>query len=83
VDQERARREIPFVAVDGRVSYGSSAIAAALATGSRPARMLAWLLLTRLGEAVGRRVYRVVAVNRHKLPGSTAACTLPTPESKP
>lgn len=72
-----AREAAPFVAPDGTISHGAAAIRALLAHGPFPYPALAKALgapgLRQLGD-VG---YRVVAKNRHRLPGGTAACKLP------
>lgn len=69
VDPARAGREIPFVHDDGTVTWGAAAIADALATG-RPAARLASFALGAPGlRRLARAAYRLVANNRHRLPG--------------
>ncbi|MFT4216196.1 MAG: DUF393 domain-containing protein [Micropruina sp.] len=84
VDPARAEREIPFVertAAGTRVSYGHVAIGRALATGRFPWRVLGWLLVHPPLSWLAGPAYALVARNRHRLPGSTAACRIepPTP----
>ena len=62
---------------DGRVSVGADAVATVLLASRNP-----WPLVGRLLRLPGvRRVagfaYAVVARNRHRLPGATAACEMP------
>ena len=72
----RAQREVLWVPRTGDVVGGARAVAAALrAAGS------GWALLGRLlqlppVDRVADVVYRLVAVNRMRLPGGTAACGL-------
>lgn len=79
VDAERAAREIPLVErtpAGFRVSYGHRAIGGALASGGFPWRIAGWLLLHPPLTWIAGPVYALVARNRHRLPGSTAACRL-------
>jgi predicted DCC family thiol-disulfide oxidoreductase YuxK len=63
--------------VDGRIrALGAPAIAAALVARGGWTRPIGWLIDlpgVRLLAAVG---YRIVAANRHRLPGGTAECKL-------
>lgn len=76
VDDERARRDMPFVASDGRVEYGHRAWAAALCTGNRALRAAGAVLRSPVISPVARGLYAWVSTHRHLLPGGTAACTL-------
>lgn len=76
VDAERGAREIPFVEASGRVSYGHAAIGRALATGGPGWRLAGWLLLHPPTSWLARAGYAAIARNRHRLPGSSAACRL-------
>lgn len=76
VDEQRAEREMPLVRTDGTVTYGHRAWATALQTGPAPLRMVGRLVGSRLLDPVLSRVYRWVAVNRHRLPGGTPSCKL-------
>lgn len=63
----------------GRPSLaGPDAIAALLASSTRPWRALGWLLRQAPVRALAWPVYRWVARNRHRMPGGTAACALPS-----
>ena len=74
---ERARREALWVPRTGEVVGGARAVAAALREAGS-----GWALLGRLLQLppiglLADAVYRVVAANRMRLPGGTAACALP------
>lgn len=80
VDPERAMLEMAWVgrpgAVDPDVRYGAPAWAAALRTGP-----IVWRAVGTVMDLPGLRVvaaafYRLVARNRHRLPGGTATCQL-------
>jgi predicted DCC family thiol-disulfide oxidoreductase YuxK len=57
---------------------GPYAIAAALLAGRVPWRPLGALLRLRPVAVLAWPVYRWIARNRHRLPGGTAACEMPT-----
>jgi predicted DCC family thiol-disulfide oxidoreductase YuxK len=77
VSPSRAMREMPFVGADGVVVYGHAAVAAALATGAAPLRLLGRLMVFGLFSRLFARLYRWVAAHRHQLPGGNAACAMP------
>ncbi|MBK8460695.1 MAG: DUF393 domain-containing protein [Micropruina sp.] len=74
VDPERASREIPFVGE--AISYGAEAIGRALAAGRWPWRGIGLLIAQPPVLWVARPIYRLVAKNRHRLPGGQAECRL-------
>lgn len=80
--EERARHEVLWVAASGRVFGGAAAVAELL----RQCRFPWWPLGTLLSAPVLRGLaeiaYRLIARNRHRLPGATPACELP-PEQRP
>ncbi len=76
VDEERALREMPFVASSGEVSYGHRAWAAILRSGPWPTRVVGRALGSRLLDRPAAATYRWVSENRHRLPGGTTACSL-------
>lgn len=63
---------------EGGVRVGSAAIAEALRHGGLPLRAAAVLLDAPVIRVVAQRAYDVVARSRHRLPGGTAACELPS-----
>lgn len=77
VDPGRAERELPAVLPDGQVVYGAEAFAAALRTGPGWLRGVAVVMGWPPVAALARWAYRVVAANRHRLPGGTDSCSLP------
>jgi predicted DCC family thiol-disulfide oxidoreductase YuxK len=80
VSQPEAEAAVQWIAADGPVKAGPEAIARLLVDAGgfwrvlgigldlRPVRWLAW------------PVYRLIARNRHRMPGGTAACSLPQAE---
>lgn len=77
VDEARATREVPFVLADGSVAWGAAAIGESLRRCRAPWSSAGRVLLAPPVLAVARPVYALVARNRHRLPGGTAACALP------
>ncbi|MGC5627722.1 thiol-disulfide oxidoreductase DCC family protein [Georgenia sp. Z1344] len=77
VDPDRATREIPFVLPSGEIRYGARGIAAALATGPAWLRAAGAVIDARPLRPAAAWVYGLVARNRGRLPGGTAACELP------
>jgi predicted DCC family thiol-disulfide oxidoreductase YuxK len=74
VDREAAAEAIQWVDSHGQVSAGADAVARMLRTGALIWRVLgALMLLPGIRELAGV-VYRLVANNRHRLPGGTPAC---------
>jgi predicted DCC family thiol-disulfide oxidoreductase YuxK len=75
VSVEQARDAVQWVELDGAVSSGHEAIAAMLETAALPIwRAIGALILLPGVSSVAAQVYRVVAENRHRLPGGTPAC---------
>ena len=80
---ERARREALWVDIDGTIDGGAAAFAEWLKF-----RGGAYGIVGRLMDLPGVRalaagVYRMIAKNRHRLPGGSPACTLPPPGFDP
>lgn len=76
VDPQRATTDMPFISADGEISYGAAAITAALGTGHTGHRALAAVLRSFPFRHLAARAYRLVARNRHRLPGGSAACDI-------
>ncbi|MBM7806504.1 putative DCC family thiol-disulfide oxidoreductase YuxK [Geodermatophilus bullaregiensis] len=74
----RARREVLWVPPVGEVLGGAPAVAAALRAAGSGWALLGRVLQLRPVAPLAGVVYRVVAANRMRLPGSTTACALPT-----
>ncbi len=73
----RAQREVLWVPRTGEVVGGAPAVAAALRAAGSGWALLGRLLQLPLVDRLAGAVYRVVAANRMRLPGGTAACALP------
>lgn len=76
IPAERAQHEVLFRRADGAVAGGALAIAAWLEQGPFWARIAGAVLQAPLVRTLAAAVYRVVARNRHRLPGGTASCAL-------
>ena len=74
---ERARSEVLWVDRDGTVSGGAPAVARALRAAGLPWALAGAVLSVPPVRWVAPFVYRLVAANRYRLPGGTAACRLP------
>jgi len=74
LDEARCAEALQWVAVDGTVLSGERAVIAALRHRGGPFALPAVVLAT-LRPLAGV-VYRVIARNRHRLPGGTPACRL-------
>jgi predicted DCC family thiol-disulfide oxidoreductase YuxK len=65
--------------LDGRVYAGHEAIGRTLTTSRHaPVRLAGRIVLARPLRPLAAGVYAWVARNRHRLPGGTAACAVPT-----
>ena len=76
ISAERAQREVVWVGVDGATAGGAQALARYLAGagGGWPALGLMFRMPPIRWLAAG--AYRLIANNRHRLPGGTPACAL-------
>lgn len=74
---EQADEQAWIVYPDGRRLAGGDAVAGVLLGAGPPARALGRFLLLPGVRALNRAAYRLVAANRYRLPGGTAACALP------
>ena len=82
VAEAEAAHSVQWVEVSGRISSGAAAVARLLVHAGGRWGLLGRLLLVPPISWVATGVYRLVAVNRHRLPGGTAACALP-PDRRP
>jgi predicted DCC family thiol-disulfide oxidoreductase YuxK len=73
---ERAEHELLWVA-DGRVYGGAQAVAKLLIDAGRGWAVPGLLLRLPPFRWIAHGVYRLIADNRHRLPGGTPACALP------
>ena len=76
---ERARAEVLWVDRDGVVSGGAPAVARALRAAGPPWALAGVVLSVPPVRWVAPFVYRLVAANRHRLPGGTPACRVADP----
>jgi predicted DCC family thiol-disulfide oxidoreductase YuxK len=76
LDEAACRDAVQYLDAEGRVRSAEQAVAAVLREGpwwARPAGMvLGWPLV----RSIAAVVYRVVARNRHRLPGATVSCAV-------
>lgn len=79
VTARRARYEALWVTPDGAVHGGAQAVAKLLLRSRGGWPLLGALLTLPPVKWVAHGVYRLVANNRQRLPGGTAACALPRP----
>ncbi|MGF1241452.1 thiol-disulfide oxidoreductase DCC family protein [Streptomyces sp. 2-6] len=76
VTQERAEHEALWVTPTGQVYGGAQAVAKALLSAGAPWSVPGALLTLPPLSWAARAAYRLIADNRHRLPGSTAACAV-------
>lgn len=72
--EERAADALQCVQVDGTVRSGHEAVAAALESAGWIWRIVGRALTLPGISWIAAKVYRLVAANRHRLPGGTPAC---------
>jgi predicted DCC family thiol-disulfide oxidoreductase YuxK len=80
VAQADAEAAVQWIATDGTIRAGPEAIAELLLDGGRFWRLPGRLLDLPPVRALAWPLYRLVARNRHRLPGGTATCSLPQAE---
>ncbi len=74
MSEAQATDAVQWVEVDGAVSSGHEAVAAALASAGRGWRLAGGVLLLPGLSWLAARAYRLIADNRYRLPGGTPAC---------
>ncbi|MFI0486919.1 thiol-disulfide oxidoreductase DCC family protein [Actinomadura sp. 9N215] len=77
---ERAEHEVLWVDRLGRVSGGADAVGRLLTEAGGAWRALGVAIRIAPVSWAAHAAYRLVAVNRHRMPGGTAACRLPAAE---
>lgn len=82
ITEQRARQEVLWVESTGRIRGGAAAITEIFRHARLPWRAVGWVLSAPVLRGLAGVTYRWVAVNRHRLPGSTPACRLPV-EQRP
>lgn len=74
ITEEQAADAVQWVQIDGTVRSGHEAIAAVLNTAGRIWKIIGHIVLLPGISWMAAKVYRLVADNRYRLPGSTPAC---------
>jgi predicted DCC family thiol-disulfide oxidoreductase YuxK len=74
ITEEQAADAVQWIQVDGTVESGHEAIAAMLSSGGWLWRIASRAMLLPGVSAMAAKAYRLVADNRHRLPGGTPAC---------
>jgi predicted DCC family thiol-disulfide oxidoreductase YuxK len=83
ITEEQAIDAVQWARADGTVRSGHEAIAAVLGAAGQPWRTIGRFLLLPGVSWLAAKVYRLVANNRYRLPGSTPACArLPAQEPR-
>ena len=72
--EQQAADAVQWVETDGTVRAGHEAIAAILKTAGRIWKLIGRMILLPGISWIAAKVYRLVAENRYRLPGSTPAC---------
>lgn len=73
---EQCNAAVQWVAADGSVSSGGSAVAQVLGEGGRLSRTAGRALRLPILRSLNDFAYHVVAKNRYRFPGSTDACRI-------
>jgi predicted DCC family thiol-disulfide oxidoreductase YuxK len=74
ITEEQATDAVQWVQIDGTIRSGHEAIAAILLTAGRTWKIIGRVILLPGISWMAAKVYRLVADNRKRLPGSTPAC---------
>jgi predicted DCC family thiol-disulfide oxidoreductase YuxK len=76
ITEEQAAEAVQWIEVDGAIRSGHEAIAATLQSAGGIWKILGRAILLPGISSLAARCYRLVAANRHRLPGGTPACDL-------
>jgi predicted DCC family thiol-disulfide oxidoreductase YuxK len=74
ITEQQAAEAVQWVEADGTVHSGHEAIAATLRSAGGIWKILGRTILLPGISSLAARCYRLVAANRHRLPGGTPAC---------
>jgi predicted DCC family thiol-disulfide oxidoreductase YuxK len=74
ITEEQATDAVQWIQIDGTVRSGHEAIAAILNTAGRIWKITGRMMLLPGISWMAAKIYRLVADNRYRLPGSTPAC---------
>ncbi|MFJ9852876.1 thiol-disulfide oxidoreductase DCC family protein [Streptomyces sp. NPDC101150] len=83
VSQRRAEHEVLWVTPTGSVHGGAQAVAKLLLSARGGWPVVGALLTLPPVRWAAHGGYRLIAVNRHRMPGGTAACALPAASRGP
>ncbi len=75
--EDRATHEVLWVDPTGRIHGGAQAVARLLISAGGIYAAAGWMLRTPPVRWIAAGVYRLIANNRQRMPGGTAACALP------
>lgn len=82
VSTAQVEREVVWVAPDGSIAGGLQGFARYLIRAGMPWSLAGRLLTVPPIRWIGAGVYRLIANNRHRLPGGTPACAVGGPRRK-
>jgi predicted DCC family thiol-disulfide oxidoreductase YuxK len=82
LSEEEAAAAVQWVTVDGAIRSGHEAIAAALGSAGGPWALAGRALLSPGITPIAAGAYRLIADNRHRLPGGTPACAVDSQETR-
>lgn len=77
----QAAEAVRWIEPDGTIRAGHEAIAATLSTAKRPWRITGRAILLPGISPLAAAAYRLIARNRHRLPGGTPACATGPPNA--
>jgi predicted DCC family thiol-disulfide oxidoreductase YuxK len=80
--EEQASAAVQWVGVDGTVRSGHEAIAAVLGTAGGTWALASRALLSPTVSPIAAGAYRLIADNRHRLPGGAPACAVGPQETR-
>lgn len=82
ITKEQATDAVQWIQSDGTIRSGHEAIAAILSTDGRIWKTIGRITLLPGISWMAAKIYRLVADNRYRLPGSTPACARSPPQEK-
>jgi predicted DCC family thiol-disulfide oxidoreductase YuxK len=83
ITEEQATDAVQWVQIDGTVHSGHEAISGVLSSAGRPWKIVGRMVLLPGISWPAAKVYRLVADNRYRLPGSTPACAVAEQDRNP
>jgi len=75
--EAQARMQVLLITADRRVFGGAAAVAELLKHCRGLWRLAGWIMAAPIMRTLAAWIYRWIAANRYRLPGSTPACRLP------